>query len=281
MGAIDLGAMTPLAPHETRAALALSDEARWNQTADDWTLFRTRGRVLAMRADDRLVATAALLPYAPLGEAPRIAWISMVLVTATWRRHGLASALLRRCIETAEAEGVTPLLDATPQGAAVYGPLGFVPVIDLVRLRRTRPATDERPGEAAIDPAGRDVLLALDRRALAADRAALIDDILARPGTVLHARPGAACLVRAGRCARHIGPLYAEDETAAADLLDAVIAHEPGPLIIDLVAQRADLRARLAANGFVEERPLQRMVRGTAPRGDTTIAMAIAGPEFG
>ncbi|RAI43395.1 GNAT family N-acetyltransferase [Rhodoplanes roseus] len=281
MAVTDLGVDDRLGPHETRAALALSDEARWNQTAEDWSFFGTAGRVFAIHKDGRLVATAALLPHPPLAGRPAIAWISMVLVTATWRRHGLASALLRRCIDAAADDGLVPFLDATPAGAAVYGPLGFAPVADIVRLRRKRPDAPERTEPAAATAAGRDMLLAFDRRALAADRAALLDGFLARPGTVLHARDGAACLVRNGRCARHVGPLYAADEASAGALLDGVLDAEPGPLIVDLMARHAGLKARLAAQGFVEERSLTRMVRGAAALGDTTIAFATAGPEFG
>jgi GNAT superfamily N-acetyltransferase len=281
MAAIDLAAAEPLGAHETRAALALSDEARWNQTAADWTFFRTQGRVFAVRKEGRLVATAALLPYAPLGAAPGIAWISMVLVTATWRRHGLAKTLLNRCVEEADAQGVIPFLDATPAGAVVYAPLGFKPVADIVRLRRKRPDTPESTTAIAAAAGDRDALLAFDRRATAADRAGLLDDMLSRPGTILHAQADAVCLVRNGRCARHIGPLYAESEDAACALLDRAIADEPGSLIIDLMARNAGLRTRLADHGFVEERPLQRMVRGYAALGDTAVAFATAGPEFG
>lgn len=281
MGAIELATAEALGPHETRAALALSDEARWNQTAEDWTFFRMTGRVFAVRKEGRLVATAALLPHLRLDARPAIAWISMVLVTATWRRHGLAKTLLKRCIDEADAAGVIPFLDATPAGAAVYVPLGFEPVADIVRLRRKRPDVPERSERAGLTGAARKTLLDFDRRALAADRSALLDDILGRPGTVLHARSGAVCLVRSGRCARHIGPLYAENEDAACALLDQAIADEPGPLIIDLMARNAGLRTRLATHGFIEERPLTRMVRGEAALGDTGIAFATAGPEFG
>lgn len=281
MGATELAAAETLGAHETRAALALSDEARWNQTAEDWTFFRTTGRVLAVRKEGRLVATAALLPHPRLDARPAIAWISMVLVTATWRRHGLAKTLLKRCIDAADAAGVIPFLDATPAGAAVYVPLGFEPVADIVRLRRKRPDAPDRSERAGMTETARKALLDFDRRALAADRATLLDDMLARPGTVLHARPGAVCLVRSGRRARHVGPLYAENEDAACALLDQAITDEPGSLIIDLMARRAGLRARLAAHGFIEERPLTRMVRGDAALGDTDIAFATAGPEFG
>ncbi len=73
-------------------ALLLSEEAGWNQNAADWAVFFTYGTVLGFAIDDRLVATAAVLPY---GSA--FGWVSMVLVTAEWRRRGLATRLVAAC----------------------------------------------------------------------------------------------------------------------------------------------------------------------------------------
>lgn len=111
-------------------ALLLSDEARWNQTAADWAVFIDHGEVFGFRAGVRLVATAAILPYGGFG------WVSMVLVTADWRRRGLASRLMNRCIAALRARGCAALLDATPEGALVYGQLGFRGQCGMARWRR-------------------------------------------------------------------------------------------------------------------------------------------------
>ena len=104
----------------TADAEALVAEAGWNQVAADWRIFLDLGTVYAVRADGRVIATAATLPY-----GGRFAWISMVLVAAAHRRHGLATRLLHRCIADITAAGLVPVLDATPAGRAVYAPLGF------------------------------------------------------------------------------------------------------------------------------------------------------------
>ena len=57
-----------------------------------------------MRDGDRLVATAALLPYSA-GNA----WISMVLVTADFRRRGIATKLVDACLDAATRRGLTDL----------------------------------------------------------------------------------------------------------------------------------------------------------------------------
>src|SRR4249919_2574829 len=115
---------------DAQAGLALSTEAHWNQNEADWRFFLSKGIVFGVRERGHLVATAALLPYSH-GNA----WISMVLVTANWRRRGIATRLVDACLNTATRLGLTTWLDATPDGARVYGPLGFAPTLQLRRLR--------------------------------------------------------------------------------------------------------------------------------------------------
>src|SRR5271154_3452441 len=88
--------------------LKLSAEAHWNQTEDDWRFFLTKGIVFGTRdRKGNLVATAALLPY-----TGRDAWISMVLVTESFRRRGLATRLVDTCLNAATKLGLTSWLDA-------------------------------------------------------------------------------------------------------------------------------------------------------------------------
>src|SRR5437016_10456865 len=94
-----------LAGADLADAEALVVDAGWNQIAADWRILLDFGTVHAVRAQDRLVATAATLPYGGF------AWISMVLVAACHRRKGLATRLLRRCIEDIAAAGRVAVLD--------------------------------------------------------------------------------------------------------------------------------------------------------------------------
>src|SRR5580704_10324482 len=109
-------------------ALLLSEEAGWNQNAADWEVFLRYGTVLGFSIGDRLVATAAALPY-----GDTFGWISMVLVTAEWRRHGLATRLVAACTALLRDAGRAALLDAAPAATAIYAALGFIPVGTLER----------------------------------------------------------------------------------------------------------------------------------------------------
>ena len=123
-----------LALAELPDAEALVAEADWNQVAADWRMFLDFGTTYAVRAQDRVVATAAWIPYGAC------AWISMVLVTAAQRRRGLATRLLHRCIADVTAAGLVPVLDATSAGRTVYAPLGFIEAWGFARFARVLPS---------------------------------------------------------------------------------------------------------------------------------------------
>src|ERR1700749_328634 len=112
MGDTDEFAIVQLDARDAAGGLLLSTEAHWNQNEADWRFFLTKGTVFGLRDGRHLVATAALLPYSA-GNA----WISMVLVTANWRRRGVATRLVDACVDAARKRGLTTWLDATPDGA--------------------------------------------------------------------------------------------------------------------------------------------------------------------
>jgi predicted GNAT family acetyltransferase len=109
-------------------AQALSDEAGWNQNAADWRIFQRHGEIFGVMVGERLVATAAILPY-----GADFAWISMVLVTAEFRRRGLATGLMWQCMARLRAQQRVALLDATEAGEPVYRALGFATLTRMTR----------------------------------------------------------------------------------------------------------------------------------------------------
>ncbi len=285
MAPTDAPAFRPLTESDLAGAVALSTEAGWNQTADDWRLMLGFGQGIGVEASDgRLVASALTLPF-----GGRFAWIAMVLVTADWRRRGLATDLLRRCMARAGDAGLIAGLDATEAGRAVYRPLGFEDVYSLGRWRAERPrgmaATggDVRPMTAA----DLDAVAALDRAAFGADRRHLLAAFLERADgrAFIALRDGGVTgyvLTRDGRVARYIGPLMATDEAGAVSLLDHVLAEAGQPMMIDLADHHGDLRGRLETSGFTRERGYTRMLLGRGePLDDPARIFAIAGPEFG
>jgi GNAT superfamily N-acetyltransferase len=277
MAGIDSIAIVQLGAEDAAEGLVLSTEARWNQNEADWRFFLTEGIVLGVRdGDRRLVASAALLPYSS-GNA----WISMVLVTESWRRRGIATKLVDACLYAATKRGLTTWLDATPAGANVYGPLGFTPTLQLRRLRLenpTPPAGDPAPPPDACDPAE---FIARDRRSMGFARDALLAEFFGRRGSRLASNDDAIALVRDGRTARHIGPLFSDSPDRALALVEAIARSESRPLLIDAVSSQDEFLSGLTSSGWTIERPFQRMRFGRPTAQAAELPFAVAGPEFG
>jgi GNAT superfamily N-acetyltransferase len=278
MAPTDALSITALTPAAMEGCLALSAEAGWNQNAADWDVFFRSGTVFGIGDARCPVATGAVLPY-----SGGFGWVSMVLVTAAQRGKGLGTRVLRRCIEALGAQGLCPVLDATPAGERIYRPLGFRTQLGLTRWRgtgggavpaRVRPLT----------PTELSVAAAADAAAFGAERGTLLRDLLDRaPAQAFRTAEGTGfVLARPGRQALQIGPLVADSEAEAATLLDAALARAEGPVLLDLADRWTALAAQLRARGFTPERPYNRMALNRAePFGDPARLMVVAGPELG
>ena len=260
---------------DTEAAMSLSTEAGWNQTTDDWHHFISRGRSFCVRKPEGgLAASAAALPYdGPFG------FVAMVLVTAGWRRRGLATRLVDCCVDDLSRMGMTPVLDATEAGAQVYARQGFVGQFGFDRWQGTLPASLDMEPAPPVEAAR---LAALDAEVAGAGRSALIADFLARPETIaLQAGDGFA-LARAGRRATQVGPLVAGSEGAALELIQRLFMRLGGLVFIDVPNRWQGIAAWLRESGFSIQRGFTRMALGRAePFGQPSRTFALAGPEFG
>lgn len=249
-------------------AQALSDEAGWNQNIADWQIFLRHGEVFGVMEGEHLVATAAILPY-----GADFAWISMVLVTAEFRRRGLAKTLMQRCLSRLRAQHCAALLDATAAGAPVYRAFGFT---TLARMTRW-----SGPGGCikafAVPQRDAKQVRTLDAEAFGAERRFLLDDFLGRPGARAWTDGDSAAVLRPGRHAWHIGPVIGTSRH-----LGHAIDAAPGPVVIDVLDAGDELASQLAQRGFTPRRGFCRMALGrdTLP-GLPARLLAAAGPEFG
>lgn len=260
-------------------------QAGWNQTDDDWRWFIGHGAAWAVEARGAgLIATAATLPYAGM------AWVSMVLVDARWRRRGIARGLIERCTRDIDAAGLIPVLDATPAGRTVYAGMDFRDVLGLQRWARDaqpRGSHAPVPGVRPLQPSDLPAVATLDAQAFGAPRAWLLQ-ALARRSTSFAAaaeRDGAlvgAVLGRPGRLATQLGPLVAADEADAVALLEHAAAAVAGPVFVDALERHGALADALERLGFSPQRPFSRMAwrRDVLP-GDPARYFAAAGPELG
>jgi GNAT superfamily N-acetyltransferase len=278
-----------LSASELDDANALVREARWNQLTADWRAFIARGRVYAAQTpEDRIVATTATLPF-----DGRFAWVSMVLVTADYRRQGLATQLLRLAMTDLAAARLVPVLDATPDGRAVYRRLGYQDSWGFQRYLRKERRADVpavSAGDVTIGPITEpdwSEACSYDAAAFGAERKGLLGDLRGRlPAAELVARRGGRVvgllLGRDGRIAAQLGPLIAEDDAIACALLGRAVDALDGPLFVDLADAKTEVRGFLEARGFAAARPFTRMLYGRSERFDDPIrTFAVVGPEFG
>jgi GNAT superfamily N-acetyltransferase len=284
-----LEAETLLRPEDFGDAGALVREAGWNQVDADWRIFLDLGKVFAIRTTGgRVIATAAVLPFDGFG------WISMVLVAGEFRRRGLASRLMHRCIDDLTASGRVPVLDATPDGRKVYGALGFEDTWTFhrftLRERGPVPEPDPPPPSVVIEPIGDAVwpqLCEFDASAFGADRGALLSRLRGRlpPGELVALcgdRVVGFVMGRDGRTCAQFGPLVADDDAVARVLLARALVSVAGPIYIDVADSHPAIRGWLEARGFTTQRPLTRMVyRRRTGFDDPARTYAVVGPEFG
>ena len=269
-----------LSIEDVSAGLKLSNEAGWNQTAADWAIFIRHGKVFGLKHGNELIATSAILPYSGFG------FVSMVLVTPTWRNRGLATRLMEEAIHALRSLALVPVLDATPAGAIVYRRMGFEPIFDLGRWERTATAPKRSStGRAARQPAGRErlnLLAQMDAESFGSARRFLFEEFMQRAQTQVFLCDDGFVMTRMGDRAVQVGPLAARTEAAGRDLLAATLTSLAGPVFLDVAERFSDLRAWLETNGFSRQRPFQRMALGrTGAFGRPACQMVTAGPEFG
>ena len=259
-----------LSADDCAAGLMLSIEAGWNQTAADWSYMLLNGQGFGVRADGRLVATSLALPY-----PPDFGWISMVLVSKNYRRQGLATLLLQAAVDFLLARNLVPMLDATPDGKAVYSRLGFRET-ELIN-RWSRGSARAQPADlVSID--GHD---SLDLAAFGADRSRLLNNLRSRPGALSFGTDTGYAIRREGRLFSQIGPVVAATGSDGHSLLAAMIDHSDMPLVIDVPTRLTATGGKLITAGFSVQRQFFRMARNKERGfGQQSLIYAIAGPEF-
>lgn len=269
--------------------LPLSREPGWNQVAADWRLMIEHGDGFGISTEaGRLVASGLTVMF-----DGAFGWISMILVTREFRRRGFATLLMRSCMDALQGHGLTPALDARPEGRGVYLRLGFKDIYRTTRMfaPRGRAAVagesgtraDVRPMSAKDLPA----VIAYDRTSFGAGRGYLLKHLHGRlPAAAFlsehEGRIGGLVLARNGRTCAQVGPLVAEDAGTAVALLRHALDAIPGPVCLDLADHHHTIRTWLDACGFSPVVPFVRMMheRGM-PYDDPWRVFVIAGPELG
>ena len=195
-----------LTPEHITGAMALSVEAGWNQTPDDWALFIGLGRTRGIFVEGELIATAAALPY-----EPRLGYVSMVLVTPRYRNRGIATAMLRQAVDDLENRACTRDARCDSGRCGDLSPPWLCRHLSIAALARRR-GQGPRRGAAAGGARGRSKVWSRSTAAaFGAARSFLIRDFLGRAGTRALVSDAGFVVRRKGFRADQIGPLVAAD----------------------------------------------------------------------
>jgi GNAT superfamily N-acetyltransferase len=265
--------MRRLCAEDIPAATLLSEQAGWNQTAEDWrTLLELSPEgCLAIEVDGHLAATTTLLCY-----GRRLAWIGMVLTKAEYQRRGFARRLLAHTLENADTMGITTIkLDATDQGQPLYESLGFRSEQEIERW--------SRPGENVRLPAHRTSVEQpwhdLDSLVFGTDRSELLKRLarLNPPTSISQSY----LLTRPGRVTAYLGPCVSEDPRQARHLIEECVLNARCAWSWDLFPRNEDAVALARDLGFSPKRNLVRMARGKGLHEKENLIYAIAGFELG
>jgi GNAT superfamily N-acetyltransferase len=283
-----MGNIESIAAEDAEAVWPLSIEAGWNQNVADWRFMLGAGRGYGLRnASGAWEASSLVLPL-----GPRLAWISMVLVTKARRRGGVGTSLLKRCIDDVTERDVVAGLDATEQGRPIYLPLGFH---DLYRISRWHLDVARESIAAPTGITMRPVAMAdlptialYDRPLSGMERPTLLAHLaVRRPGLAWVAETASGKLAgfalgREGRAAHSIGPVVADNESIGLALIARATGSARGPFIVDVPEAHRDIRRWLEDQGAVSPRGYMRMTLGAAERLDSPAhVFALAGPELG
>jgi GNAT superfamily N-acetyltransferase len=271
-------------PEDAEAALALSDEAGWNQTMEDWRFMLGHGRGLGLRQPGGpWIGSSLVLP-----RGPAVSWISMVLIASRHRGRGLGTMLLDRCIDAVRARGAVSGLDATELGRPVYLSKGFRDLYPISRWRLdANPASRPAIGRSTVRPfAATDLerVITFDERCTGLKRGETLHYLLSRvPDACLiesDGRLAGYALGRPGRNAAQIGPVVAESADLALALISRMTALGPC-VILDVPDAHRAVTDWLQRHGGVRVRGFMRMTLGDVPGlGDPGPIFALAGPEL-
>ena len=266
-----------LAEVETLVAWAAGEG--WNPGLRDAAAFHAADPqgFLGAFVEGRMAAGISAVDYGGFG------FIGLYICRPDMRGRGYGRAVWDAGM--ARLSQTTVGLDGVPVQQANYRSMGFAPAYRTFRFSGRLPAAGL---SAEVHPVEPDLLPALgefDRRFFPAARPSFLEGWLAPPNIAL-AKIGEGGIqgygvVRECREGFKIGPLFAVDEIAAADLLAALNAQCPGEVQIDVPEDKENFADLLLRAGFSRGFETARMYRGPAPELDGSGIFGISTLELG
>ncbi|WP_369216267.1 GNAT family N-acetyltransferase [Streptomyces flavofungini] len=256
--------VSPATPDEWRVVTGWAADEGWNPGLADAGPFFAQDPdgFFVGRLDGEPVSAVSVVNY-----GADYAFLGHYLVRPGLRGRGHGLATWRAGL--AHAEGRTVGLDGVPAQQDNYRRSGFARAHGTLRYIGVLPAVDlpdrhVRPVEAA----GLRALIAYDGACVPADRPRFLTSWLAAPGhralaRIVDGRLTGYGVIRPGRDALRVGPLFADTRADAEALLDALAAEADGtPVAIDMPETNGEAVALAEARGMKPTFDTARMYTG-------------------
>ena len=248
------------------ACTAIAADRDWSPERRKWRLLFRIGRVHAIDAPDG-TGLAAVVVATPYDDAVAI---SMMLVARRYERQGYGREVMRHALRGAR----TAVLTATPLGKPLYEHLGFRATGLISTYTGVIAPTEPTGRTRAYRPFDHDQVSTLDEKAFGARRSALLAGLPAFAADLRVAEHGfGGAWDNDGT--RVLGPVIAEDETAARDLLHDIAA-VGGPVRLDADHRHPWLRDWAADRGMAPRFTCDVMVLGPDLPGDPAMLVTPA-----
>lgn len=261
----------------------LSNQARWNQTEADWQRF------LVMEPKGCFVAELDGLVRGVTVTCvfQSVAWIAMVLVEASHRRRGVATALMKHALVFLKNQDVKTIrLDATETGKLVYDKLGFSPEYSVTRYGGIAASNKAHPQVLEATPDRLKELIVFDSQAAGTDRTKMLTPLFSESPHGTHViyqqeKHAGYIMTRSGVHALQIGPCVALPSTGAS-LLRSTLSNCNGLAVyIDVPSDNIAAVRTVESTGLEVQRHFTRMYHGLPPEGKPCMLWASSGPEKG
>ncbi|MCT7378110.1 GNAT family N-acetyltransferase [Chelativorans salis] len=267
-------AFAPFEAHHLDGAVALSREAAWPHRKEDWAMIWALSEGRVALEGDSVVGTAFMTPF---GET--CATLNLIIVDERMRGRGLGRRLTAAALELAGDRECR--LTATADGLPLYEKLGFVATHKIRQHQGITGQIDAPANVKWVGPEALPTLVALDRAAFGANRAALYE-ALAKEGPFAAIQNGESIVAFAatrpfGR-GEVVGPVVAENVDQARDLIAFILSGKQGRFVRIDIPEHAGLSSWLEGLGLAHVGGPIAMVRGATDKsqsaGVRTFALA-------
>ena len=272
-------ALVPFSTQHLPGALKLSQEMSWPYRIEDWAFALKVGQGFVLEQGGEVIGTAAWFPY-----GDQAATVGMIIVSRKAQGRGLGARLVDRLLHAARGRCI--VLNATPEGQALYERRGFQPVGDLQQHHGildgawTAPPSDLVRG---LKPSDIDAIVRLDAEATGFDRRALLSRLLDVGETQVLLRdgvPAGYAITRLFGRGHVVGPVVAETAAEARLLIEAALQRLKGCFVRIDTAAIEELSPWLDEIGLRRASSALTMALGALPPSGPARMFALANQSF-